>query len=172
MIAGAPDSAWFERKNTPGTTLQLLTEPYTPILPQELPGVTAILTGGHFLGSLLLHWNNILFHADTFFTSPSGTNPVPGKPGVISFSFFWSIPNRIPLHPDEILKIWRLVRELDFHTCMGAFKGQDVRTLPNERERGTGGVKGRLLESCKIYIGAMGWKEGQHAIFAEEAPVV
>jgi glyoxylase-like metal-dependent hydrolase (beta-lactamase superfamily II) len=145
-----------------------LTEPYTPILPQEIDGVTAILTGGHFPGSLLLHWNGILFNADTFFTSPSGTNPVPGKPGVISFSFFWSIPNRIPLHPDDILRIWRLVKDLDFHTCMGAFKGQDVRTMPNEKERGTGGAKGRLLESCKIYIGAMGWKEDQHAIFAEK----
>ena len=51
---------------------------------------------------------------------------------------------------------------------MGAFKGQDVRTQRNERERGTGGVKGRLLESCKIYIGAMGWREDQHAIFAEK----
>ena len=110
----------------------------------------------------------ILFNADTFFTSPSGTNPVPGKPGVISFSFFWSIPNRIPLHPDDILKIWNLVKGLDFHTCMGAFKGQDVRTQPNEKERGTGGVKGRLLESAKIYVGAMGWKEDQHALFVEK----
>lgn len=95
-------------------------------------------------------------------------NPVPGKPGVISFTFFWSIPNRIPLHPDEILQIWKLVKDLDFHTCMGAFKGQDVRTMDNETVRGTGGVKGRLLESAKIYVRAMGWKEDQHAIFAEK----
>lgn len=106
-------------------------------------------------------------NADTIFTSPSGTNPVPGKPGVISFSFFWSIPNRIPLHPDDILSIWQKVKPFDFHTCMGAFKGQDVRTMPNEAERGTGGAKGRLLESCKIYVGAMGWRVGGHGIFEE-----
>jgi glyoxylase-like metal-dependent hydrolase (beta-lactamase superfamily II) len=169
VIVGAPDEEWLERKDTPGAQLQLLTEPYTPILPNEIEGITAILTGGHFPGSLLLHSDKgILFNADTFFTSPSGTNPVPGKPGVISFSFFWSIPNRIPLHPDDILKIWNLVKGLDFHTCIGAFKGQDVRTQPNEKERGTGGVKGRLLESAKIYVGAMGYKEDQHALFAEK----
>jgi hypothetical protein len=109
-----------------------------------------------------------IVNADTFFTSPSGTDPIPGRPGKISFSFFWSIPNRIPLHPDEILHIWKLVKDLNFHTCMGAFKGQDVRTMENEEERGTGGAKGRLLESCKIYIRAMGWKEDQHGIFAEK----
>ena len=145
-----------------------MTDTYTPILPDDIPGVTAILAGGHFPGSLLLLWDGILFNADTIFTSPSGTNPVPGKPGVISFTFFWSIPNRIPLHPDDILMIWNTVKHLEFDTMMGAFKGQDVRTMENEKARGTGGVKGRLLESCKIYVRAMGWKEDQHAIFAEK----
>ena len=55
-----------------------------------------------------------LFIADTIFPAPSATNPVPGKPGVISFTFFWSIPNRIPLHPDDILKIWNLVKDREF----------------------------------------------------------
>ena len=77
---------------------------------------------------------------------------------VISFTFFWSIPNRIPLHPDAILSIWHQVKPLTFHTAFGAFAGQDVRTRPNEHARATGGVKGRLLESCKIYIRAMGWE--------------
>lgn len=85
--------------------------------------------------------------------------------GVISFTFFWSIPNRIPLHPDDILSIWRQVKLLEFHTAFGAFKGQDVRTRPNEKARGTGGIKGRLLESCKIYIKAMGWDS--HALLEE-----
>lgn len=81
---------------------------------------------------------------------------------------WYSIPNRIPLHPDEILAIWKKVKPVEFETCFGAFKGQDVRTMPGERERGTGGVKGRLLESCKIFVRGTGWREGQHAIFEEE----
>ena len=168
VFVGAPDEEWLERRDTPGAELRLLTETYTPILPDEIDGVTAILAGGHFPGSLLLLWDGILFNADTIFTSPSGTNPVPGKPGVISFTFFWSIPNRIPLDPDDILMIWNKIKDLEFHTMMGAFAGQDVRTMENEKPRGTGGVKGRLLESCKIYVRAMGWKADQHAIFAEE----
>lgn len=149
----------------------MLSDTYTKVLPDEISDVTAILAGGHFPGSLLLHWKQILFNADTFFTSPSAIDPVPGRPGKISFSFFWSIPNRIPLHPDEILSIWSKVRDLDFEACLGAFRGQDVYTMGNEHDRGTGGVKGRLLESCKIYIGAMGWKPDQHGIFAEQYPI-
>ena len=50
---------------------------------------------------------------------------------------------------------------------MGAFKGQDVRTQADEVERGTGGVKGRFLESAKIYVRAMGWREEQHELLRE-----
>ncbi|KAF7189987.1 hypothetical protein HII31_08809 [Pseudocercospora fuligena] len=163
VFVGEPDKIWLERVDSPGADTRFLTETYTDILPGS--GATAILAGGHFPGSLLLHWEKTLFIADTIFTSPSATNPVPGKEGVISFTFFWSIPNRIPLHPDDIVKIWRMVKKLDFDTCMGAFKGQDVYTQPNEASRGTGGVKGRLLESCKIYIRAMGWTS--HALLEE-----
>lgn len=163
VYIGKPDEGWLERLGTVGTTLNLLSETYTPIL--EGSGITAILAGGHFPGSLLLHWKVNLFIADTIFTSPSAMNPVPGKPGVISFTFFWSIPNRIPLHPDDILMIWGKVKGLRFENAFGASMGMDVRRMDNEAERGTGGVKGRLLESCKIYVGAMGWTE--HGIFRQ-----
>lgn len=165
VFLGAPDSKWIQRKDAPGADLRLLSEDYTRILPSEISGVTAILTGGHFDGSLLLHWENQLFIADTILATPSGVNPVPGKDGVVSFTFMWSIANRIPMHPDAVMKIWRLVKGLEFHTCFGAFKGQDVRTVGVEGDRGTGGVKGRLLESAKIYVRAMGW-EG-HALLEE-----
>lgn len=163
VYVGEPDRKWLERVGTTGADVRVLSETYTRLLPGS--GITAILAGGHFPGSLLLHWNDNLFIADTIFTSPSATNPVPGKSGVISFTFFWSIPNRIPLHPDEILMIWRKVKDLNFANAFGAFRGMDVRTSENEVARGTGGVKGRLLESCKIYVGAMGWTE--HEIFRE-----
>lgn len=137
-----------------------MTDTYTPVkLYDNDSGAVTILAGGHFPGSLLLHSEKSLFIADTIFTSPSATNPVPGKPGVISFTFFWSILDCIPLHPDDILKIWNDVKSPEFDTCFGAFEGMDIYTMDNETARNTGGVKGRLLESCKIYVGAMGWKE-------------
>ncbi|KAM0719919.1 hypothetical protein Q7P37_004054 [Cladosporium fusiforme] len=163
VYVGKPDEKWLERTNSPGASIKFLSDIYTSILPGS--GITAILAGGHFPGSLLLHWDDNLFVADTILPSPSATNPVPGKPGVISFTFFWSIPNRIPLRPDDVLMIWNLLKRFEFRNAFGAFRGMDVRTMENEMTRGTGGVKGRLLESCKIYVRAMGW--AQHEIFAE-----
>lgn len=166
VFMGAPDGEWVQRRDAEGADLRLLNDVYTRILPEEIDGVTAILTGGHFDGSLLLHWERQLFIADSILATPSGVNPAPGKDGVVSFTFMWSIANRIPMHPDAVWRIWRAVKELDFHTCFGAFKGQDVRTTDGESSRGTGGVKGRLLESAKIYVRAMGYKG--HAVLAEE----
>lgn len=163
VYIGAPDKEWLEPTATPDLHLRFLTDTYTSILAGS--GAIATLAGGHFPGSLLLHWERNLFIADTIFTAPSAMNPIPGKEGVISFTFFWSIPNRIPLHPDDVLMIWRKVKDFEFDSAFGAFEGMDVRTMENEAARGTGGVKGRLLQSCKIYVKAMGWKE--HEIFSE-----
>ena len=159
----------LERTDTEGAEINFLTDKYTPIkLNGKDSGAVAAVVGGHFPGSLVLHWEKTLFIADTIFTSPSATNPVPGKPGVISFTFFWSIPNRIPLHPDDILSIWNDVKNFDFDNCFGAFEGMDVYTMNNEAKSETGGVKGRLLESCKIYVGAMGWEE--HGMLEQSLP--
>ncbi|KAL9621022.1 MAG: hypothetical protein Q9160_004540 [Pyrenula sp. 1 TL-2023] len=46
--------------------LHLLTETYTQIV----PGVTAAICGGHFEGSMCLHWEDKLFIADTLLTVP------------------------------------------------------------------------------------------------------
>jgi glyoxylase-like metal-dependent hydrolase (beta-lactamase superfamily II) len=35
-----------------------------------VPGVTAIKVGGHFEGSMVLHWEGHLFIADTFVNVP------------------------------------------------------------------------------------------------------
>lgn len=37
---------------------------------EVVPGVTAVKLGGHFPGSLVLHWERQLFIADTFITVP------------------------------------------------------------------------------------------------------
>ena len=152
IYIGGHDASWLvPRHGTTPPNIHLLTTLHTAILPH----VTAILSGGHFPGSLCLHWASQLFIADTIFTVPAALNPVPGKPGVISYGFWYSVPNRIPLDAVQVLAVWRSVRDLEFHTTFGAFRGMDVRTVGNEVERGTGGVKGRMLESCKIFVRAM-----------------
>jgi glyoxylase-like metal-dependent hydrolase (beta-lactamase superfamily II) len=37
---------------------------------EVVPGVTAIKVGGHFEGSMVLHWDGHLFIADTFVNVP------------------------------------------------------------------------------------------------------
>lgn len=165
VYIGAPDKGWLERLETPDLNVCFLDQLYTPISEVEGSGLTAILAGGHFPGSLLFHWDQKLFLADTIVTVPSATNPEPGKPGVISFTFFWSIPYMIPLVPRDILAIWKAVKPFQFHTAFGAFRGMDVRTVEGEAMRGTGGVKGRLLESCKIFVMGEGWED--HLLFKE-----
>lgn len=156
VFLAAPDEQWIQRREAPDADLRLLGETYTKILPDKIDGVTAVLTGGHFPGSLLLHWENTLFVADTILVTPSGVNPVPGRPGVNSFTFMWSIANRIPMGPDAVARIWALVKDLEFEVALGAFEGQDVRG---------NGVKRRLLESARIYVRAMGYE--RHAVLEE-----
>lgn len=45
-----------------------------------LPDVTAVRVGGHFDGSLVLHWDDRLFIADTFVTVPVSDPPYPQGP--------------------------------------------------------------------------------------------
>lgn len=55
------------------------------------------------------------------------------------------------------MKIWKLLKPYSFTSTHGAFKDLDVRDSK---------VKGRVLESAKIAIGAMGYVENE--IFIEE----
>ncbi|PWW73292.1 hypothetical protein C7212DRAFT_353919 [Tuber magnatum] len=121
-----------------------------------IKGVTAIKVGGHFPGSLVLHWGDRLFIADSFITVPSALYHEGRLPGTASFSFMWSIPNMIPMPPQAIVNIWKALKSYKFTTTHGAFTGMDVRDSR---------VKARLLESAKIAIRAMGYEESQ---FIEE----
>lgn len=123
---------------------------------QILPGVTAIKTGGHFDGSMVLHWNNKLFIADSLFTVPSALYHVDRPPGTTSYAFMWSIPNMIPLPPSEIQRIWRALKPFSFEATYGGFSGQDVRGID---------VKQRVLESMKIQVRRQGHED--HEIFKE-----
>lgn len=123
---------------------------------QILPGVTAIKTGGHFDGSMVLHWNNKLFIADSLFTVPSALYRVDRLPGTTSYAFMWSIPNMIPLPPSKIHGIWRALKPFGFEATYGGFSGQDVRGID---------VKQRVLESMKIQVRSQGHED--HEIFKE-----
>lgn len=82
--------------------------------------------------------------------------------GLNSFSFMWSIPNQIPLNPNEIMAMWDLLRNVEFVSTHGAFKGMDIYD-------GSGGsprsVKGRVLDSMHIQLRRMGWDK--HALLSE-----
>ena len=178
IFVGADDQEWLCRKPPSSDTFRLIEGPAGSSV-QIVPGVTAIKTGGHFPGSLVLHWENKLFIADTIVTVPvscldylnnpyrfsvfltkrvlltepmtqSAYTPHPRPPGQTSYVFEWSIPNMIPLPPDEIFKIWEAIKPFDFDTTHGAFNGMDVRDPE---------LKGRMLESMKIQVRGGGWKE-------------
>ena len=84
----------------------------------------------------------------------SAHTPHPRPPGQTTFVFQWSIPNSIPLPPDQILQIWRAIAPFDFHTTYGAFSAMDIRDKD---------LKKRTLESMKIQARGEGWNE--HEIF-------
>ena len=60
------DEQWLCRTPLPSTKRILLQQQYEEIV----PGVTAIKVGGHFEGSMVLHWDGHLFIADTFVNVP------------------------------------------------------------------------------------------------------
>ena len=146
-LSRADDAARPARKFITGTTEQII------------PGVTAVKPGGHFPGSLVLHWENKLFIADTMVTVPSGLYHVDRPPGTTSYSFMWSIPNMIPLPPSELERMWRIVEPFEWEQTYGAFYGMEVRGKGND-------VKRRMLESMKIQVRNEGWD--QHPMLAWE----
>ncbi|KAI3394637.1 hypothetical protein diail_2501 [Diaporthe ilicicola] len=132
-------------------------------------GATALKLGGHFPGSLVLLFAGRLLIADTLLTTPAGIGSWEtdaagnrreghlGRPqGANSFAFMWSIPNLIPLSPDEISQMWDVLGKHDFHSTHGAFMGQDI-----EDEK----IKGRVLESAQIQVRRMGWTD--HAFLSK-----
>ena len=156
------DREWLNRSHE-DTALTFLTEPHTTIL----PGVTAIICGGHFPGSTALHTSPpntsdpSLFHADTIHTIPNALTPDVASPnkhgrGHTSYTFMWSIPNAIPLSPDQILQIWRRLKGYEIEATYG---------FTTVRYRGGASIPERILESAKVCVRAMGWKE--HEVLQE-----
>lgn len=136
------DQEWLSRKDPYG--LRKLIEGNTKIV----EGVTAVQCGGHFDGSLVLHWDGKLFIADTMMSVPSGIYHEGRPPGTSSFSFMWSYPNMIPLPPSKIHDIWKALKPFEFTATYGGFPGQNVQRSD---------LKQAVLESMKIFV-----KSGGH----------
>lgn len=78
IYTSAEDASWFDRADDSTSPCRRLIKTNTEVV---LPEVTAIKTGGHFPGSLVLHWDKHLLIADTFVTVPvSGIFSSPGFP--------------------------------------------------------------------------------------------
>ena len=154
----------MNRQSHPSATLKHLTDEKTEVLPD----ISAYICGGHFPGSLVL---NVLppntdlpslFVADTIFAVVSGKNPPPHTPkpgdGRISYAFLYAIPNPLPLSPEEILRIWRILKGLDFKVTYGVMaKTTNVYEVEGEEE--WGGLKRRVLESAKVAVRRMGYEK-------------
>ncbi|CAH0015179.1 unnamed protein product [Clonostachys rhizophaga] len=154
VYVSSEDASWV---TMPSAHRQLLTGTETEIVPGS--GVKAVKLGGHFPGSLVALFEGRLLIADTIVTTPAGLGrwEVDGngvaraRPGGLnSFTFQWSIPNMIPLGPDELARMWGVLGGYEFRSTHGAFLGFDV-----EDE----GVKGRVLESMQIQTRFMGWPD-------------
>ncbi|KAL1310700.1 hypothetical protein AAFC00_000959 [Neodothiora populina] len=139
------DREWLSRKDSKNTRRYISDATH-----EILPGVTAIQCGGHFPGSMVLHWEKHLFIADTFINVPAALTPPKPHEGMNSYAFMWSIPNMIPLPPHTISRIWAAVRPFEFEATHGLFVGFDIAAKD---------VKGRVLESMKIQTRMQGFEE-------------
>ena len=161
---------WANRNPSPslpnGASLKLLDETYTEIL----PGMTAAICGGHFPGSMVLldTHHQSLFAADTIFSVASAWNPDPSKPGVVTYSFLWSIPNMISLSPNAIHRIWRVIKGLDRFGKWSKTYGVKAKSTNVEEKPGLRlSLKGRLLQSAKVAVRHMMEGREDHEIFSE-----
>lgn len=158
VFVAAADQEWLNRRPEKAD-LRLLTEVHNTIL----PGITAIVAGGHFSGSTALHTAApntkvpSLFHADTIHTVPNARSPdVDAKNGKghNSYSFMWSIPNNIPLSPEEIFKIWRALKGFSIEAT---YAFVNVKSQAGD----TTSIPERILESAKVVVKRMGFDNHQ-----------
>jgi hypothetical protein len=77
---------------------------------------------------------------------------------VNSHPFPYTVPNFVPLDLDSILRIWRAIKPFDFHTTYGNMVDTMV---VRERSGQRMTVKERVLESAKIAVKMIGWREHQ-----------
>jgi glyoxylase-like metal-dependent hydrolase (beta-lactamase superfamily II) len=89
---------------------------------QILPGVTLINTGGHFEGSVALHWADGFEGRGLLLVGDSLTVVMDRR----YVSFMYSYPNLIPLSADSVRRIAASVRPFAFERIYGAWDGRRV----------------------------------------------
>lgn len=117
--------------------------------------ITLVECGGHFPGSAVLHWDRagepLTSEADAR-APDSGlllvADTVMVQPAQKGFTFMWSYPNMIPLHPSDVLRIQQILSEYDYDSVSGTWPDRWVRT----------GAKRVFDESVETYLSATGWE--------------
>ncbi|KAF2636593.1 hypothetical protein P280DRAFT_408934 [Massarina eburnea CBS 473.64] len=137
------DSQWLNTTDTHSARHFLTTT--TPI--PRLPSVTVIVAGGHFDGSMVLHWENKLFIADTIMSVPSAHTRTPRLPNTTSYAFMYAYPNMIPLPPHKIHGIWTAIAPFGFTRTYGGFAGQNIVETD---------LRPEILSSMKIFLRTAG----------------
>ncbi|EPS40788.1 hypothetical protein H072_5338 [Dactylellina haptotyla CBS 200.50] len=122
-----------------------------------------LVIGGHFPGSSILFWDQKLFVADTLNMNPTALYHFDRPKGYSSFSFMWSIINHIPLSPSEIIRMWSILKRIDFDTIYGGWQlNAKTRQIIRDSEMDAGEiregrtVKFKILDSMCIQMRAMG----------------
>lgn len=111
----AADGEWVQH---PCPGLRLWTGETTEIL----PGVTLINTGGHFEGSVALHWASGVRGRGLLLVGDSLTVVMDRR----YLSFMYSYPNLIPLPADAVRRIAASVRPFAFERIYGGWDGRHV----------------------------------------------
>jgi glyoxylase-like metal-dependent hydrolase (beta-lactamase superfamily II) len=111
----AADAEWVQHP-TPGLRL------WSGETQQILPGVTLINTGGHFEGSVALHWAGGLDGRGVLLVGDSLTVVMDRR----YLSFMYSFPNLIPLPAHAVRRIAASVRPFAFERVYGAWDGRAV----------------------------------------------
>jgi glyoxylase-like metal-dependent hydrolase (beta-lactamase superfamily II) len=111
----AADAEWVQYP-TPG--LQL----WQGATQEILPGVTLINTGGHFEGSVAMHWADGFEGRGLLLVGDSLTVVMDRR----YVSFMYSYPNLIPLSADSVRRIAASVRPFAFERVYGAWDGRQV----------------------------------------------
>jgi glyoxylase-like metal-dependent hydrolase (beta-lactamase superfamily II) len=93
-----------------------------------LPGVTLINTGGHFEGSVALHWAGGAAGHGLLLTGDSLTVVMDRR----YLSFMYSYPNLIPLSADAVRRIAASVRPFAFERIYGGWDGRVVQAAGND----------------------------------------
>ncbi|KAF8524323.1 beta-lactamase-like protein [Hysterangium stoloniferum] len=125
VYLASDDERWLSRRDASASSIRkFITSPVQEIIPES--AAVAIKAGGHFPGSMVLHWKNRLFTADTVMVVPSGLYDIERLDGTVSFAFLWSYPNMIPLPSDAISSIIERIAPFEFDAAHGGFSGQDI----------------------------------------------